>query len=141
MSCTQELLKRGYRLTPQRTMVIDILHNANQHISAEEIFMELKRKYPYANVSTVYRTLELLNELGLAAVIETKEGIARYHVKEHSYHHHLICNKCGTMAELPMSELMPLEKGLVKKYGFKADLRHIAVFGVCSKCQQTADDK
>ena len=65
MSCTKALLKKGYRLTPQRIMVVDALHSVETHISAEEIFDKLKEKYPYANISTVYRTLELLKELGL----------------------------------------------------------------------------
>ena len=84
MSCIESLQKKGYRLTPQRIMVVDALHSVDSHISAEEIFAKLKEKYPYANISTVYRTLELLKELGLVAEIEIGDGIARYHAREHS---------------------------------------------------------
>jgi Fur family ferric uptake transcriptional regulator len=135
MSCTAELLKKGYRLTPQRIMVVDALHSVESHISAEEIFEKLKEKYPYANISTVYRTLELLKELGLAAEIEIGDGIARYHAREHSKHHHLICHKCGTAIELPEADLQPLAASLLKNHKFKADVRHLAIFGLCSKCQ------
>lgn len=116
-------------------MVVDALHSVETHISAEEIFGKLKEKYPYANISTVYRTLELLKELGLAAEIEIGDGIARYHAREHSKHHHLICNKCGKAIELPEAELQPLAASLLKNHKFKADVRHLAIFGLCSKCQ------
>jgi Fur family ferric uptake transcriptional regulator len=135
MSCTIELLKKGYRLTPQRIMVVDALHSVETHISAEEIFTRLKEKYPYANISTVYRTLELLKELGLAAEIEIGDGIARYHAREHSKHHHLICNKCGKTIELPEADLQPLAASLIKNHKFKADVSHLALFGLCSQCQ------
>jgi len=128
-------LEKGYRLTPQRIMVVDALHSVESHISAEEIFAKLKEKYPYANISTVYRTLELLKELGLVAEIEIGDGIARYHAREHSKHHHLICNKCGKTIELPEEDLQPLAASLLKNHKFKADVRHLAIFGLCSKCR------
>jgi Fur family ferric uptake transcriptional regulator len=136
MSCTQALLKKGYRLTPQRMMVVEALHSKESHISAEEIFEQLKAKYPYANISTVYRTLELLKELGLAAEIDIGDGLLRYHAIENGRHHHLVCNKCGKMIELSESEFFPLEKSIMKNQGFKADLTHLAIFGLCSSCQE-----
>jgi Fur family transcriptional regulator, ferric uptake regulator len=135
MSCIESLQKKGYRLTPQRIMVVDALHSVETHISAEEIFNKLKEKYPYANISTVYRTLELLKELGLVAEIEIGDGVARYHTREHSKHHHLICNKCGRAIELPEADLQPLADSLLTKHKFKADVRHLAIFGLCLKCQ------
>jgi len=116
-------------------MVVDALHSVEAHISAEEIFAKLKEKYPYANISTVYRTLELLKELGLVAEIELGDGISRYHAREHSKHHHLICNKCGDTIELPEADLQPLAASLLTKHKFRADVRHLAIFGLCSKCQ------
>jgi len=136
MSCTQVLLKKGYRLTPQRMMVVEALHSKESHISAEEIFEQLKAKYPYANLSTVYRTLELLKELGLAAEIDIGDGLLRYHAIENGRHHHLVCNKCGKMIELSESEFFPLEKSIMKNQGFKADFTHLAIFGLCSSCQE-----
>jgi Fur family transcriptional regulator, ferric uptake regulator len=135
MSCTKALQAKGYRLTPQRIMVVDALHGAKRHISAEEIFARLRGKYRYANISTVYRTLELLKELGLAAEISMGDGIVRYHARENSRHHHLVCNKCGKMIDLPEEELAPLEKSLIKSHGFKADMHHLAIFGLCSDCR------
>jgi Fur family transcriptional regulator, ferric uptake regulator len=136
MSCTKVLQSKGYRVTPQRIMVVDALHSADKHISAEEIFELVRAKYPYANISTVYRTLELLKELGLAAEISIGDGITRYHAKENSRHHHLICEKCGSIADLPEQELAPLKDILEENHRFKADLSHLAIFGLCSKCRK-----
>lgn len=136
MSCTQVLQAKGYRLTPQRIMVVDALHGAQEHISAEEIFELIRKKYPYANISTVYRTLELLKELGLAAEISIGDGITRYHARENSGHHHLVCTKCGGIISLPENELAPLREILEKNHKFKADINHLAIFGLCSSCRK-----
>lgn len=136
MSCTKVLQAKGYRLTPQRIMVVDALHSAGHHISAEEIFELVRSKYPYANISTVYRTLELLKELGLAAEINIGDGITRYHARENSRHHHLVCTCCGDVVDLPEHELEPLKDMLEKNYNFKADINHLAIFGLCSRCRR-----
>lgn len=117
-------------------MVVDALHSAEKHISVEEIFELVRAKYPYANISTVYRTLELLKELGLAAEISIGDGIMRYHARENSRHHHLVCNKCGKLVDMPEHELVPLKDMLDKNHGFKADIHHLAIFGLCSGCQK-----
>jgi Fur family ferric uptake transcriptional regulator len=136
MSCKQTLQERGYRLTPQRIMVLDALHSVDRHISAEEIFAKVKAKYPYANISTVYRTLELLKELGLVTEIDLDDGRIRYHLAEKGHHHHLVCSKCGSIIDLPESALLQLTRALASDYQFQADLRHLAIFGLCAKCQK-----
>jgi len=134
MSCHQILRENGHRLTPQRMLVIDILHNADRHISAEEIYKQLHKRYPYANISTVYRTLELLKELDLVTEADFGEGRVRYHVAGKGHHHHLICRSCGKIMNLEESMLHPLEDTLLQKYGFDADLRHLTISGKCSEC-------
>ena len=135
VSCSQVLRGKGYRLTPQRMMVVEALHGADRHVSAEEIYAQVKAKYPYANISTVYRTLELLKELGLVTEIALGDGCVRFHPAEKGHHHHLVCQKCGRIIDLPESALDSLEKILLDEHQFKADLKHMAVFGLCSKCQ------
>ncbi|MCJ7515574.1 MAG: transcriptional repressor [Dehalococcoidia bacterium] len=138
MSCVQALKGMGYRMTPQRMMVVEALHDTDKHVSAEEIYAKVKAKYPYANISTVYRTLELLNELGLVNEISLGDGCVRFHPAEKGHHHHLVCQKCHKIIDLPESVLAPLEDILSEKHRFKADLKHTAVFGLCSKCQDKA---
>ena len=117
-------------------MVIDALHSVTKHISAEEIFTQVKAKYPYANISTIYRTLELLKELGLVAEIDLGDGRVRYHHTESGHHHHLICNNCGKIIDLPESTLLPLTETLLRDYQFEANLRHMAIFGRCADCRK-----
>lgn len=136
MSCGQALQERGYRLTPQRMMVVEALHGADKHVSAEEIYAQVRARYPYANISTIYRTLELLKELGLVTEIALGDGRVRYHPAEKGHHHHLVCHKCGKIVDLPESVLLPLEETLFRDYQFKADLKHLAVFGLCADCQK-----
>jgi Fur family ferric uptake transcriptional regulator len=138
MSCVQALKGMGYRMTPQRMMVVEALHDTDKHVSAEEIYAKVKAKYPYANISTVYRTLELLSELGLVNEISLGDGCVRFHPAEKGHHHHLVCQKCNSIIDLPESALAPLEDILSEKHRFKADLKHTAVFGLCSRCQGKA---
>ncbi len=137
MSCGQVLQDKGYRLTPQRLMVIEALHGHDQHISAEEIYAQVKAKYPYANISTVYRTLDLLKELSLVTEIDLGDGRVRYHPAEKGHHHHLVCNKCGRVIDLPESAVLSLIGALEREYKFKAELRHLAIFGVCEDCRNS----
>jgi Fur family ferric uptake transcriptional regulator len=141
MSCHVTLQEKGHRLTPQRMLVIDTLHNADKHISAEEIYEQLHSRYPYANISTVYRTLELLKKLGLVTETDFGEGYVRYHVAEKGHHHHLVCRSCGKVIDLEESALYSLKDTLLQGYGFDADLRHLAISGECSRCRGKKEDK
>ena len=136
MSCGQALKGMGYRLTPQRMMVVEALHGADKHVSAEEIYAQVRSRYPYANISTVYRTLGLLKGLGLVTEIALGDGCVRFHPAEKGHHHHLVCQKCGKIIDLPESALDSLEEILLDDYHFKADLKHMAVFGLCTECQK-----
>ena len=136
MSCGGVLKEKGYRLTPQRMMIVEALHSVDQHISAEEIYTKVRARYPYANISTIYRTLELLKELALVNEIALRDGRVRYHPAEKGHHHHLVCQKCGKIVDLPESALLPLEDILFRDYRFKADLKHLAMFGLCDDCQK-----
>ena len=136
MSCHKILQEKGYRLTPQRMLVTEALHDAEGHISAEEIYEQLHARYPYSNISTVYRTLELLKELKLVTGTDFGEGRVRYHVAEKGHHHHLVCRRCGKIVDLDESVLFPLKDTLLLDYGFEADLRHLAIPGKCSDCSK-----
>jgi Fur family ferric uptake transcriptional regulator len=115
-------------------MVVEALHGGAQHISAEDIYEQVRAKYPYANISTVYRTLELLKELSLVTETEFGDGRVRYHPAEKGHHHHLICQQCGAIVDIADDVFSGLKNELLRAYGFQADLRHLAVFGLCSGC-------
>ena len=126
----------GYRLTPQRMMVLAAIEGSEDHISAEDIYSQIRAKYPRVNISTVYRTLELLESLGLVTETDLGEGRVRYHIAEKGQHHHLVCRKCGKTIDLGESVLLSLKDALRSRYDFEADLRHLAIFGHCANCQK-----
>ncbi len=130
------LSNQGYRLTPQRIMVLAAVENIDDHISAEEIHAQIVAKYPNVNISTVYRTLELLKRLGLVTETDLGGGRVRYHPAEKGHHHHLVCRECGAIIDLDESVLAPFKSALLREYEFIADLRHLAIFGRCINCRQ-----
>ncbi len=126
----------GYRLTPQRMLIISIIHGAKGHISAESIHEQVVEQYPYVDISTVYRTLQILKKLHLVSETDLGEGHVEYELTEGACHHHLVCRQCGRT--LPMDdELMePLRARLLEKHGFRADMEHFAIFGLCQECSR-----
>jgi Fur family ferric uptake transcriptional regulator len=129
---TQTLLNLGYRLTPQRTLVWDVLRASGGHMSAEEVCAQVQRQFPHVNISTVYRTLELLVQLHL--VRETQLGPARrfYEVEEEVPHHHLVCESCGGVAHVHDEDLGDLHQTLAARQGFAA--KQLTIFGLCADC-------
>ncbi len=131
-----KLSKLGYRLTPQRMMVLSAIENSDEHISAEEIYAQVVAKYSHVNISTVYRTLELLKQIGLLYEIDLGGGRIGYHPEDKGHHHHLVCRKCGAVIDVGESVLFPIEAILLQAFDFKAELRHMAIFGLCASCRE-----
>ncbi len=129
-----KLSELGYRLTPQRMMIVSAIEKSDDHISAEEIYAQVVAKYPNVNISTVYRTLELLKRLGLVTETDFGGGRLRYHPVGKGHHHHLVCQECGAIIALDESLLSSLKNALLREYKFSADLKHLAIFGRCVNC-------
>jgi Fur family ferric uptake transcriptional regulator len=123
----------GYRLTPQRTLVWDVLRREERHMSAEEVCALVQEQFPHVNISTVYRTLELLVELDL--VRETHLGPARrfFEVEEEVPHHHLVCETCGSVTHLHDEDLGTLLEVMKTEQGFAP--RELTIFGSCESCK------
>ena len=117
-------------------LVLSAIANSDHHISAEEIYAQVVAKYPYVNISTVYRTLDLLKRLDLVTETDLGGGRVRYHPVDKGHHHHLVCQKCGAIIDLDESVLSSLQSQLLREYKFSADLRHLAIFGRCANCNQ-----
>ena len=131
-----QLTEQGYRLTPQRMMILSAIENSDDHISAEEIYSQVVAKYPNVNISTVYRTLELLERLKLVTETDLGGGRVRYHPVDKGHHHHLVCQECGAIADFDESVLASLKDILLHEYDFIADLRHLAIVGRCVNCKK-----
>lgn len=129
------LRERGFRLTPQRMMVLEVIEASDDHVSAEEIHGQARARYPYINISTVYRTLELLKEQGLVTETDLGGGRLVYHPAGKAHHHHLVCRNCGRVRDIDASAFRQLRDELRARYGFDAELEHVAIFGTCEACK------
>ncbi len=134
-----KLKEKGYKLTPQRRATLNtIIENKGKHLSTEEIYDRVKNKCPEIGLATVYRTLQLLDELGVISKINFDDGCARYELNTHEedhQHHHLICLKCGKVIEVEMDLMETLEEEIEKNYDFEISDHRVKFFGHCSKCK------
>jgi len=130
-----KLSRLGYRLTPQRLMILRSIEEADTHISAEEIYSQIRVHYPQMNISTVYRTLELVKGLGLVTETDLGDGRARYQcMGKGRYHHHLVCENCGDIIDIQESMMSPLWADIQQKHHFQVRMKHLAIFGRCVRC-------
>ena len=132
----ETLRSRGYRITPQREMIIEALAHSGQHINADEVFALIRRRTQSVNIATVYRTLDLLVEQGLASRIDLGEGRVIYATQQHGPHIHLVCRQCGQTIDADRTLLSSLTHQLQSEYQFAADLQHISVLCLCADCQE-----
>jgi len=141
----QQLQAQAFKLTPQREATVRVLlENEEDHLSAEEVFMLVKEKYPEIGLATVYRTLELLSELHVVEKLNFGDGVARYDLRDdsaHHHHHHLICVQCGSVQEIMEDWLLHLEKRLEKEYRFTVLDHRLDFHGICSRCRDKEKDK
>ena len=134
-SAVIEILREaGYRLTPQRVMVLQAIAESDGHLTAEAIHQRVIQLYPYLDIATVYRILQLLKRLHLVTEIALGDGSAQYEVAEPNKHHHMVCRGCGRTFDLSPSYLEELRMRLIKEFGFEPDLEHFAVAGACAEC-------
>jgi Fur family ferric uptake transcriptional regulator len=133
MSCIKTLKKRGLKLTPQRRLIVNIIHDAKGHLTAGEIIEYVQVKMPGVNKSTIYRTLELLEEAG--CVYKSKLGDEFiYHHEEEGHHHHLVCSQCGKTVDCGEDIFASVERTLGEKYDFRVDFKHLVMCGICEEC-------
>jgi len=131
------LREHGYRLTPQRLAILDVLRNAHGHLSPTEIYQQVVQDIPGLTEATVYRTLNFLAEQGLVLVAHLGRGQLVYEFTEHD-HHHLICRQCGEMQEIDHLELEELYEQFLDKTGYHINTLHATFFGQCPECLESA---
>jgi Fur family ferric uptake transcriptional regulator len=132
------LRARGYRLTPQRQLVLEAVGELG-HATPEAIAAAVRRTASGVNISTVYRTLELLEELGLVLHTHLGHGAPTYSVATDDDHVHLVCRDCGSVDEVEGSVVDDVVRRLSAERGFSVDVGHFAVFGRCRACSSQAD--
>lgn len=121
-------------MTPQRQLVLDAVHELG-HATPEQICAQVQHSAPAVNITTIYRTLDLLERLGLVRHTHLGHGAPTYSVQEHE-HVHLVCHSCGTVAEIETQTLDGLVERLRDQEGFELDATHVALSGLCRQCHR-----
>ncbi|MFJ9853663.1 Fur family transcriptional regulator [Streptomyces sp. NPDC101150] len=135
-----DLRRRGYRLTPQRQLVLEAVDRL-EHATPDDILTEVRKTAGSVNISTVYRTLELLEELGLVSHAHLGHGSPTYHLADRHHHIHLVCRDCTDVIEADLSVADLLTTQLRGQFGFETDMKHFAIFGRCAACTEKAARK
>lgn len=126
------------RWTPQRRLLLRVLEGSRGHVTATELIERCRAADPQTTPSTVYRTLDVLEELGLVQHAHGADGREEYHVLPQAEHGHLHCNGCGRSWEIDVDEAAALVGALHADRGFSVDLSHLSVAGRCADCRETA---
>ena len=131
----EALRSRGYRVTPQRQLVLEAVAELG-HATPEEIAACVQRTASGVNISTIYRTLELLDSLGLVTHTHLNHGAPTYHLASDANHVHLVCQDCGKVDEASPDTIRPLVSALDASHGFETNVTHLTVFGRCENCRR-----
>jgi len=126
----------GMRWTPQRRLVLDALFQSSGHVTATELVERVQARYADAPPSTVYRTLDMLEQLGYVCHSHGRDGREEYHVMPEQEHAHLACDGCGGSWEIAPAELRSLITTLAKNRSFRVNVSHLTVSGQCASCAE-----
>ena len=134
-----ELLRgRGGRVTSARRAVLSALLDHREHASAEALAEVVHASHPDVHLSTVYRALDAFERLGVVTHVHLGHGRAVYHLTD-EMHHHAVCERCGTVVQLPLALFAQLHRRLVDDFGFAVDAHHFAIVGHCARCLAEAE--
>jgi Fur family ferric uptake transcriptional regulator len=124
------LREKGYRLTPQRELILEAVERLG-HATPDEVLAEVRKRSTAVNASTVYRTLEVLEELGLIRHAHLSDRAPTYHSTSEHEHFHLVCRNCHKVISVDPHVLTPVSERLAADHGFTIDVGHLTVFGTC----------
>ena len=133
------LRRRGLRWTPQRRLILEVLDQTAGHVTAAELIERCRSLDPETTPSTVYRTLRVLEELGLVRHAHGADGREEFHVRPGGDHGHLYCDTCGTTWEIGPAEAAATVSSFRRRRGFAVDVTHLTIVGTCADCQREAE--
>ncbi len=125
----------GWRLTPQRLMILQAIAKGEGHLGVDEIYRRVQEAYPYLDITTVYRTLHMLKKMGLVTEVGMGDRLHFELTDPNGRHHHMVCRACGGAFDLSPRYLEELRQALVREFGFEPDLDNFTVTGVCAGCR------
>ncbi len=134
---SEHIQKSGLRHTAQRELILEIFLRTEEHLSSEDLYWLVQKEDASVGHTTVYRTLKLLTEAGLALEVRLGDGKTYYeHHYNHEHHDHLICTECGKVVEFFSPEIEALQVAMAEKYGFKPTHHSLRILGLCEECQK-----
>ena len=137
---TRYMAERGLKSTRQRSLIIDTFFGSGGHLSVEQLWSKVRLNDARVSVATVYRTMKLLSECGLAEARNFGDGQTRYEASVGKHHHdHLICTRCGQIVEFENDRIEALQDGIAKKHGFRVTSHKMELYGLCRACQRAVD--
>ena len=137
----EQLRARGFRLTPQREMILSVLHDVEGLATADEIYHHVQKVSASVDISTVYRTLDLLQELDLVSCVDAGDDQRRYELLGlHGPHLHLVCQVCGRVMGADLEMAQAFGRRLEAEYGFRPALDHLSIPGLCPACAGSEDE-
>lgn len=129
--------RKGLKSTRQRDVILDAFLSSERHMSIEELYLKLRAKHPNIGYATVYRTLKLFAESGIAREIQFGDGQTRYeHVIEGEHHDHLICTSCGAITEFENDTIEKLQDEIAASHGFLIETHKMELYGQCANCRK-----
>ena len=136
----ERLHERGLRWTPQRRLLVDVLARTDGHITGAELVERCREQDPEVTPSTVYRTLDVLEDIGLIRHAHGLDGREEFHVRPAREHGHLHCSVCHRAFEIGQEDVAELASELESSRGFRMDLGHLSIVGVCAECREAPDE-
>ncbi len=133
------LSSTGRRVTNQRTLILDIIHQGQGHLDADEIYRRSRQRYPHLSLSTVYRTLQLFKELDLVEEVHFDESHHHYEMKPSSEHHHLVCLGCGRVIEFRYPLARYVKRNVSEAKDFEIIDTEIRMTGYCPECRKAEE--
>ena len=129
--------QHNLKLTRQRRTILEAFLETERHVSAEELYKDIRKRHPEIGLATVYRTLNLLSDCGLAQPRQFGDGETRYeHIYDHSHHDHLVCTGCGRIIEFESPAIEDLQDNIAKEKKFKVYSHRLELYGLCSRCSK-----
>ncbi len=133
----EHIQKAGLRRTAQRDLILDIFLKTEEHLSSEDLYWLIQKEDDSIGHTTVYRTLKLLTDAGLAREVRFGDGKTYYeHHYDHEHHDHIICTECGKVVEFFSPEIETLQVEMAEKFGFKLTHHSLRILGLCENCQK-----
>ena len=131
--------RKKLKQTPHRHLILETFLDGEGHRSVEDIYRAVRQRDAHIGYTTVYRTMKLLGEAGLARELDLSDGLTRYeHLYNHTHHDHLICTECGSSIEFFNAEIERLQDSASEKLGFKVLDHRLQIYGLCAACRSIA---